>query len=160
MYRCCNKKCCTCNNEEISPIDESCMDVQDTDCECNCCCNANNNGGCSCSYNNMSECACGFDEQESVFPLNPMLGQSYVPMQKMTNVFTPICGLKNGSLFPELVSPYYPCQSVEDIEYLKSIKKKALEELGSLGIIDLNNTSLNEKAQINKKIIDMARVKK
>lgn len=31
MYRCCNKKCCTCNNEEVSPIDESCMDVQDTD---------------------------------------------------------------------------------------------------------------------------------
>ena len=119
MYRCCNKKCCTCNNEEVSPIDESCMDVQDTNCECNCCCNANNNGGCSCSYNNMNECACGFNEQESVFPLNPMLGQSYVPMQKMTNVFTPICGLKNGSLFPELVSPYYPCQSVEDIEYLK-----------------------------------------
>ena len=50
--------------------------------------------------------------------------------------------------------------SLFDIEYLKSIKKKALEELGSLGIIDLNNTSLNEKAQINKKIIDMARVKK
>ena len=45
----------------------------------------------------MNECACGFDEQESVFPLNPMLGQSYVPMQKMTNVFTPICGLENGS---------------------------------------------------------------
>lgn len=50
--------------------------------------------------------------------------------------------------------------SLFDIEYLKSIKKKVLEELGSLGIIDLNNTSLNEKAQINKKIIDMARVKK
>ena len=45
MYRCCNKKCCTCNNEEVSPIDESCMDVQDTNCECNYCCNANNNGG-------------------------------------------------------------------------------------------------------------------
>ena len=54
MYRCCNKKCCTCNNEEVSPIDESCMDVQDTNCECNCCCTANNNGGYSCSYNNMT----------------------------------------------------------------------------------------------------------
>ena len=31
MYRCCNKKCCTCNNEEVSPIDESCMDVHPVD---------------------------------------------------------------------------------------------------------------------------------
>ena len=103
MYRCCNKCCCN-SNEEVSPLDETCMDVADSNCN-------------SCDFDS---CACGFDEQESVFPLNPMLGQSYVPVQRMTNVFTPICGLKNGSLFPELVSPYYPCQSVEDIEYLKS----------------------------------------
>lgn len=66
------------------------------------------------------ECACGFAEEYNVFPTNPMLGQSYVPMQTMTKVFTPECGLKNGTLFPELVSPYYPCQSVEDIAYLQS----------------------------------------
>ena len=41
----------------------------------------------------MNECACGFDEQESVFPLNPMLGQSYVPMQKMTNVSNSVWGV-------------------------------------------------------------------
>lgn len=106
MYRWCNKCCCNNNSDEdISPLDDSsCMDVSsysDEDC-------------------NMNKCNCGFDEQESVFPVNPMLGQSYVPIQKMSKVFTPICGLKNGTIFPELVSPYYPCQSVEDIEYLKS----------------------------------------
>ena len=38
----------------------------------------------------------------------------------LLSTFTPCCGLKNGTIFPELVSPYYPCQSIEDIEYLKS----------------------------------------
>lgn len=73
----------------------------------------------NCDYCN-NKCKCGFDEYEDVFPLNPMLGQSYVPIQRMTNTFTPCCGLKNGTIFPELVSPYYPCQSVEDNDYIRS----------------------------------------
>ena len=88
MYRCCNKCCCN-SNEEVSPLDETCMDVADSNCN-------------SC---NFDSCACGFDEQESVFPLNPMLGQSYVPVQRMTNVFTPICGLKKWNNISRACKP-------------------------------------------------------
>lgn len=107
-----NKNCncmCNCNmNQENSPLETICDDVQN-----------DNTNMCGCSNSN-NQCMCGFNEEESVFPSNPMLGQSYVPIQRMTNTFTPCCGLKNGTIFPELVSPYYPCQSVEDIEYLRS----------------------------------------
>ena len=38
----------------------------------------------------QNNCDCGFDmDTESVFPDNPMLAQSYVPIQKMNKVFTP-----------------------------------------------------------------------
>lgn len=69
--------------------------------------------------NSQIECECGFDEEPSVFPLNPMLAQSYVPIQTMDKTFTPCCGLKMGTIFPELVSPYAPCQSIEEINYLR-----------------------------------------
>lgn len=64
-------------------------------------------------------CGCGFEEEESVFPTNPMLGQSYVPWQVMDKTFKPCIGLKMGTIFPELVSPYVPCQSIEEIEFIK-----------------------------------------
>jgi hypothetical protein len=68
-----------------------------------------------------NNCNCGFDmDTESVFPENPMLAQSYVPMQRMKKVFTPEVGLKMGTIFPELVSPYMPGQSIREIEYLKN----------------------------------------
>lgn len=111
MYRCCNKNCCccmqnNCNLETNPALETICNDVPNY-----------NTCGCNDMFN---KCQCGFDEEESVFPSNPMLGQSYVPIQMMTNTFTPCCGLKNGTIFPELVSPYYPCQSIEDIEYIRS----------------------------------------
>ena len=113
MYRCYNNRhCChqqnVCNNmnDNNQVLEDICDDVDNND---DCCCN-----------NMYDECKCGFDEEESVFPSNPMLGQSYVPVQRMTKTFTPCCGLKNGTIFPELVSPYYPCQSLEDIEYIRS----------------------------------------
>ena len=68
---------------------------------------------------NFDECACGYDEYNS-FPTNPVLGQSYVPIQRMDKTFTPCVGLKMGTLFPELVSPYMPGQSMCEIEYLKA----------------------------------------
>ena len=73
------------------------------------------------SASNMmgSCCDCGFDEPSSPFPTNPMLAQSYVPIQEMSQTFTPHCGLRMGTIFPELVSPYVPCQSMAEIEYLK-----------------------------------------
>ena len=100
---------CNCNNccqmSKMSPLEDVCDDVKNEYEDCNC--------------KMKNSCKCGFDEEDSLFPMNPMLAQSYVPIQYMQKTFTPCCGLKNGTLFPELVSPYYPCQSVEDIEYLR-----------------------------------------
>ena len=66
-------------------------------------------------------CECGFDEEYemSVFPENPMLAQSYVPWQYMDKTFKPEVGLKMGTIFPELVSPYMPGQSMKEIEYIE-----------------------------------------
>lgn len=65
-------------------------------------------------------CECGFEDEEmSVFPENPMLAQSYVPIQYMDKTFRPEVGLKMGTIFPELVSPYMPCQSMREIAYLE-----------------------------------------
>lgn len=66
----------------------------------------------------MNSCNCGFDEEYNVFPDNPMLGQSYVPMQIMDRTFKPCIGLKMGTIFPELVSPYVAGQSMEENEYI------------------------------------------
>ena len=72
------------------------------------------------SYENMVDaCGCGFDEEYNVFPENPMLAQSYVPFQYMEKTFKPNIGLKMGTIFPELVSPYVPCQDIEEMEYIK-----------------------------------------
>lgn len=72
------------------------------------------------SYEDMADgCDCGFDEEYDVFPENPMLAQSYVPIQYMDKTFKPCVGLKMGTIFPELVSPYVPCQDMEEINYIK-----------------------------------------
>ena len=46
-------------------------------------------------------------------------GQSYVPIQRMNETFTPRVGLKMGTIFPELVSPYVPGQSLAENVYLR-----------------------------------------
>lgn len=71
------------------------------------------------------ECECGFDEEEvlDVFSSNPMLGESYVPIQFMDKTFRPCVGLKHGTIFPELVSPYEPCQSMEEIAFIERTNK-------------------------------------
>ena len=69
------------------------------------------------------ECACGFGEEVRFFPENPMFGQSYVPWQIMDKTFRPEVGLRMGTIFPELVSPYEPGQSQEEIEYIMATNK-------------------------------------
>ena len=66
-------------------------------------------------------CNCGFDDdnESDVFPDNPMLAQSYVPIQFMDKTFKPCIGLDNGTIFPELVSPYCPGDSMKQIEFLR-----------------------------------------
>ena len=46
------------------------------------------------------------------------LAQSYVPWQTMGETFTPEVALKMGTIFPDLVSPYSPGESLEIMEYL------------------------------------------
>lgn len=71
------------------------------------------------SYNKC--CNCGFDDDETdVFPSNPMLAQSYVPIQTMDETFKPCVGLKHGTIFPELISPYAPGDSMKQIKYLEA----------------------------------------
>ena len=121
------RKCCCQNNYNPQVIEDLCNDVGTTaqfasmpinNCGCGCNCNC----GCGCNMTSnqmMNDCGCGFDEESSPFPSNPMLAQSYVPIQEMDKTFTPCCGLKMGTIFPELVSPYVPCQGMMEINYLR-----------------------------------------
>ena len=101
--------CCMNNNQdnkcEKEKLEESC---QHEYCQC---------------QDNDDECECGFGEEENIFPQNPMLGQSYVPIQYMEKTFKPNIGLKMGTIYPELVSPYCPGQSMKEIEYLEATNK-------------------------------------
>lgn len=108
MYRFNNNSYCQCN----CSTNKKCNNVIEVKCA---------NSSCPCKNKNSSNTSsgCGFKSSTSVFPLNPMLGQSYVPIQEIDKTFTPICGLKNGTLFPELVNTYYPGQSMMDIDYLR-----------------------------------------
>ena len=104
------KKCYCMNN---SYQNDSCEDENDM--MENSCSNVNS----SCTNNEYMDCCeCGFDEEYNVFPENPMLAQSYVPFQYMDRTFKPCVGLKMGTIFPELVSPYKPCQSMRVNEYI------------------------------------------
>ena len=76
------------------------------------------------SYENHNDdCDCGFEEEYNVFPENPMLAQSYVPIQYMDKTFIPRIGLMHGTIFPELVSRYSPGQSMEEIEFIQRTNK-------------------------------------
>lgn len=109
-------RCCCQNNYNPEIIETLCNNVGTTaDYE------QENTNSCGCNNMNNNSCECGFDEEpiSNMFPLNPMLGQSYVPLQEMNKTFTPCCGLKMGTIFPELVSPYMAGQSMAENDYLK-----------------------------------------
>ena len=55
-----------------------------------------------------------------ILPENYLYGHAYTPNQTMNKTFEPEIGLNNGTIFPELVSPYYPGQSIDFINYLKN----------------------------------------
>lgn len=106
--------CCNQNNIDNQVLENVCDDVNQ---------NAVQYSNTPCYYqkiDNSMSCGCGFDEDMNLFPNNPMLAQSYVPMQYMDKTFTPCCGLKMGTIFPELVSPYRPGQSMEFNDYLRA----------------------------------------
>lgn len=106
-----NRNCCSCNNK-CNNTEEIESDLLDTTCEY-----VPN------TIDMQDECECGFDEEDNLFPSNPMFAQSYVPWQIIDRTFTPCTGLKMGTIFPELVSPYMPGQSMEEIEYIRMANK-------------------------------------
>lgn len=67
-------------------------------------------------YVNCDEC--GFNNNSSTFPEDPVYGQSYVPIQQLNQTYKPSVGLQNGTIFPELVSPYKPGQSIAENQYI------------------------------------------
>ena len=107
------RKCCCMNNSGCNENKEMLEDKCDNICSCNC------------ENYEKDECECGFDENEemNLFPENPMLAQSYVPWQYMDKTFKPCVGLKMGTIFPELVSPYMPCQSMRTNEFIAETNK-------------------------------------
>lgn len=114
-----NRACCNNSNMSMNSNNMS-MNVMDTMCDDDNMMTVQSDCSNLCTMP-TSNCDCGFDMgAESVFPDNPMLAQSYVPIQKMNKVFTPEVGLKMGTIFPELVSPYMPCQSIREIEYIRN----------------------------------------
>ena len=54
----------------------------------------------------MDCCKCGFEEKYNVFPENPMLGQSYVPIQYMDKTFKPNNVRKNYLKFENIMKEY------------------------------------------------------
>ena len=69
---------------------------------------------------NYDNCSCGFEDEFNPFPENPMLAQSYVPWQVMDKTFVPNVGLRMGTIYPELVRPYMPGQSMAEIAYIEA----------------------------------------
>ena len=58
------------------------------------------------------------------FPSILHYGNAYVPIQTFRTVYSPAEGLINGTMFPELVSPYYPNQSFAEINYLRNYNER------------------------------------
>lgn len=107
------KKCYCMNNSYKNNSCELQNDIMEKQC----------NNVASSYEDNNNGCGCGFEEEYDVFPENPMLAQSYVPYQYMDKTFKPCVGLKMGTIFPELVSPYLPGQSMEEINYIKQTNR-------------------------------------
>ena len=110
----CRRLCCMNNNTIEDDRKDKCnntMNIMENMC--------NNVYSASDDYN--SNCSCGFDDNANydVFPENPTLAQSYVPIQTMDETYKPCVGLKKGTIFPELVSPYMPGDSMKEIKYLE-----------------------------------------
>ena len=99
------KKDCGCTQEEVVEYDDTCSHVPNF------------------VEEEYDPCECGFGKENNMFPENPMFGQSYVPWQVMGKTYIPRVGLSMGTIFPELVSPYYPGEALDVMNYLKMTNK-------------------------------------
>lgn len=101
-------------------------------CRCNCSCTSNQNSNYRVRMNSTrcqntrNSCnseiyadICNDNNSTPIFPENYLYGHAYTPNQTMKNIFVPEVGLNNGTIFPELVSPYSPGQSMDFINYLR-----------------------------------------
>ncbi len=72
------------------------------------------------SYTNR----CNNSRMTSGLPNCYMFGHAYVPNQVYNgNSFNPEQGLQNGTMFPELVSPYMPLDSMKVINALRTERR-------------------------------------
>ena len=122
FYR--NYRNCGCMNDNDYDTMETGYNNSDCGCKDN---DSIYDNSCGCgAYSNdeyMSDCACGYNEPYSAFPSDPTLAESYVPTQYLNKAYKSCIGLKKGTIFPELVNNYYPCESMDIIEYLKNSNK-------------------------------------
>ena len=95
------RKCyCINNNYQNNSCEEQSDIMED---KCSNVANANF----SCNQNEYMDCCeCGFEEEDNVFPENPMLGQSYVPIQYMDKTFKPNDVRKNYLKFENIMKEY------------------------------------------------------
>ncbi len=121
-------KTCNCNNRPSCPYsnsnsNNSSMSSNTSSVAVNSSNVATNFSGSNISSNQMLDSTnisvSGFNDPP-IFPNNYMYGQSYVPIQYMSKTFKPSVGLQMGTIFPELVSPYYPCQNMQEIAFLQA----------------------------------------
>ena len=69
---------------------------------------------------NTGNAMCGrYCAELPVMPKNPQLANAYVPYQYAETLLCPKESLRNGTTFPELVSPYEKNQSQCVIQYLR-----------------------------------------
>ena len=111
MYRrqCYDRHSCGCNACECKPCEDSGMELVPTNMFMNI------------TDNHCEDmCECGFRDSYNGLPQNPILAQAYVPIQQMNKVFTPEMGLRMGTIFPELVRPYMPNQSMEEKAFIEA----------------------------------------
>lgn len=86
-----NNCCCPMNNHmENNPEDYEtmCDDITDN------CCNYNDYNDC---------CECGYEDNDccgDIFPINPLFGQSYVPVQRMNQTFRPCARITKRNYIP------------------------------------------------------------
>ena len=79
--------------------------------------------------NNTNSSNGGFGTASYGLPLSNNLsyGNAYVPVQTLRTVYSPSEGLAYGTMFPELVSPYYPNQSMSEINYLRNYNERGCQ---------------------------------
>ena len=77
------------------------------------------------SFNNNELRTPGYSGCSScTFSSEPRCANAYVPVQTFSTIYSPSEGLANGTMFPELFSPYSPTQSFQEFNYLRNFNDR------------------------------------